>query len=109
MATMTMPTDMLQGQQQPPAGPQSADPTTSAPATNAGADDTAQGNAPVQVTPEQQDALIEIRKLLKEANVSKRLIFLRRVKRAFEVLKNNPYITFNDTTQEFDTLDTIMQ
>jgi hypothetical protein len=106
---MTMPTDTLQGQQQPPPAPQSADPTSSSPVTSAGADDTAQGNAPVQVTPDQQAALILVRKTLKEANVSKRLIFLRRVKRAFEVLKNNPYITFNDATQEFDTLDTIMQ
>lgn len=103
-----MPTDTLQGQQQaPPQDSKSADPTSSAPATNAGSD--AAASAPKPLSKEQQDALIKVRKILKEGNVAKRLIFLRRVKRAFEVLKNNPYIVFDDVSQEFDTLDTIMQ
>jgi len=106
MATMTMPADTLasQMQSQQPAPKPAIDPTSDAPSTDAGAD--AQATV---ITKEQQDALMQVRKALKEGNVAKRLIFLRRVKRAFETLKNNPYINFNDAAQEFDTLDTIMQ
>lgn len=100
MATMTMPTTNMQQPQAPPG----MDPSSDAPALDAG-----EGKGPVVLTKEQQAALIEVRRTLKEGNVAKRLIFLRRVQRAFEVLKNNPYIVFNDRTQEFDTLDTIMQ
>ncbi|HEV2709150.1 MAG TPA: hypothetical protein VGU67_02955 [Edaphobacter sp.] len=103
MATMPM-TDVQQQPQAPAPPPPGVEPTSSAPEPNAG-----EGSGPVVLTKEQQDALIQIRKTLKEGNVAKRLIFLRRVMRAFEVLKNNPYIVYNDTTQEFDTLDTIMQ
>jgi plasmid stabilization system protein ParE len=106
MATMPMPTtDMQQPQTQPPPTQQpTLDASSDAPATEAG-----EGKGPVVLSKEQQDALIQIRKTLKEGNVAKRLIYLRRVMRAFEVLKNNPYIVYNDKTQEFDTLDTIMQ
>jgi hypothetical protein len=104
MATMTMPTASMQPP--PPQAPgASHDATPDAPATNAGADAQAQQG----LTPDQQQALLLVRRTLKEGNVSKRQIFLRRVQRAFEVLKNNPYIVYNDRTQEFDTLDTIMQ
>jgi hypothetical protein len=89
--------------QAPPPPPPGVEPTSSAPAAEAG-----EGSGPVVLTKEEQDALIKIRKTLKEANVAKRLIYLRRVQRAFETLKNNPYIIYNDQTNEFDTLDTIM-
>lgn len=106
MATMTMPTAGMQPPPTPPQQPQAdtLDATSSAPATEAG-----EGTGKVVLTKEQQDALIQVRKTLKEANVSKRLVFLRRVKRAFEVLKNNPYTVYDAKTEEFDTLDMIMQ
>ena len=105
MATMTMPNMQPPPDMQPPqAPPPGVEPSSSAPEPNAG-----EGKRPIVLSKEQQDALIQVRKTLKEGNVAKRLIFLRRVQRAFEVLKNNPYIVYNERTQEFDTLDTIMQ
>ena len=109
MAALAMPTTGMPAEapglpaaKQP--APPGIEPTPDAPAVDAG-----EGRGPIVLSKAQQAALIEVRKTLKEANVQKRLIFLRRVMRAFEVLKNNPYIVYNDQTQEFDTLDTIMQ
>lgn len=52
--------------------------------------------------------LLEVRKTFKESFSGKRRIFVRRSIRAFEFLKNNPYILFNEDTLDFDTLSTVL-
>lgn len=61
------------------------------------------------ITDAQKKDLIECRRMLKEANVSKRQVLIRRLLRAFEVLKNNCYIENNQANADFDTLSTILQ
>lgn len=65
--------------------------------------------AAVDLTPEQQQALMDVRKLYKESWVAKRNIYLRRVLRALEVLKNNPYVLYSETTADYDSLAMILQ
>src|ERR1700750_2151092 len=61
------------------------------------------------LTDDLKDALMEVRRIFKESFVPKRQLFIRRALRAFEVLKNNPYILFNESTADYDTLSQIMQ
>src|SRR5882757_9555110 len=61
-----------------------------------------------EISEDMKKDLMEVRRMLKEANVSKRQVLVRRILRAFEVLKNNPYILFNESTADFDTLSTIL-
>lgn len=55
-----------------------------------------------------RDALKQVRQIFKEQYAPKRRLYVRRALRAFEVLKNNPYILFNDNSADFDTLSAIM-
>lgn len=59
-------------------------------------------------TPEVRDALKDVRRIFKEQYAPKRRLFIRRALRAFEVLKNNPYIIYSDNTADFDTLSSIL-
>lgn len=63
-----------------------------------------------KLTEDQKKSLLEVRRTLKEANTAKRQVLIRRVLRAFEVLKNNPYIfQFNGMNGgDFDTLSSII-
>ncbi len=61
------------------------------------------------LSPDQQSALLEVRKRYKESWAPKRQLFLRRVLRAFEVLKNNPYVLYNEGSADYDTLTQILQ
>jgi hypothetical protein len=70
--------------------------------------DEAQLLADSEITEDMKKDLMEVRRMLKEANVSKRQVLVRRILRAFEVLKNNPYILFNESNADFDTLSTIL-
>lgn len=60
------------------------------------------------IDPTIRDALKDVRQRFKEAFAPKRRLFVRRALRAFEVLKNNPYILFGDNNADFDTLSAIM-
>ena len=60
------------------------------------------------ITAEMRKALQDIRTRYKEGYSPKRRLFIRRALRAFEVMKNNPYILFNDNTADYDTLTTIL-
>jgi hypothetical protein len=55
-----------------------------------------------------RDALIQVRRMFKEQYAPKRRLYIRRALRAFEVLKNNPYILYNDNSADFDTLSSIL-
>lgn len=60
------------------------------------------------LTEQMKQDLITCRRMHKEANVSKRQVLVRRLLRAFEVLKNNSYIEYNEANADFDTLSTIL-
>lgn len=60
------------------------------------------------IDPKVQDALKEIRRKFKEQFAPKRRLYVRRALRAFEVLKNNPYILFSENTADYDTLSAIL-
>lgn len=75
-------------------------------------DNPAKGNPDLQadqfgLTEPLRKALKDVRRMHKEQYAPKRRLFVRRARRAFEVLKNNPYVVFNDNTGDFDTLDAI--
>ncbi len=55
-----------------------------------------------------RDALKKVRRIFKEQYAPKRRLYVRRALRAFEVLKNNPYILYNDNSADFDTLSSIL-
>jgi hypothetical protein len=65
--------------------------------------------AAAELTKEQEQALLEVRRMYKDNWAPKRNVFLRRALRAFEVLKNNPYILYNETTVDYDSLAMILQ
>lgn len=70
--------------------------------------DSEQAQQDAQLTDDEKNALIDIRKQYKEAFRPKRNIFVRRALRAFEVLKNNPYILYNETTADYDSMAMIL-
>lgn len=55
-----------------------------------------------------QKALKDIRTRLKEQYQPKRSVYLRRVTRAFEYFKNNPYTTVNASGDTYDTIDALL-
>ena len=55
------------------------------------------------------EALKQIKKSFKDQWAPARSPYIRRVLRAFEVMKNNPYVLFNTSTAAFDTLNEIYQ
>jgi DNA-directed RNA polymerase subunit RPC12/RpoP len=63
----------------------------------------------VNLSEDMQRDLIEVRRKYKQLYLPKRNLFLRRALRAFEVLKNNPYILYNETTADYDSLAMILQ
>ena len=72
------------------------------------------GQAPVPSMPRfdplrHGQALIEIRKTYLMQYQPKRQLFLRRALRSFEVLKGNPYVTFNENAADFDTISQIVE
>lgn len=114
MATMAMPVPGVEpGQQkddeiaqatQGPDKPDQPDPSGDLPQNG----DEGQLLADSGITEDMKKDLMEVRRMLKEANVSKRQVLVRRILRAFEVLKNNPYIVYNEQSSDFDTLSTIL-
>jgi hypothetical protein len=65
--------------------------------------------ASVQLTQDEQKDLLEVRRRWKEQFRPKRQMFIRRSLRALEVLKNNPYILYNESTADYDSLALILQ
>jgi rubredoxin len=65
--------------------------------------------AAVELTPDEQKDLLEVKRRFKEQYMPKRQLYVRRALRAFEVLKNNPYILYNESTADYDSLALIMQ
>ena len=68
-----------------------------------------QAAAEAGLTQEEQKDLLDVRRMWKEQSLPKRNLYLRRVLRAFEVLKNNPYILYNEATADYDSLAMIFQ
>lgn len=58
---------------------------------------------------EMQDDLMEVRRLHKEQYAPKRKGLIERCLRAFEVLKNNPYVMFSGDDYSYDTLSELLQ
>lgn len=84
---------------------QQSEPTTDNPQQQSGEEQAQQ----VDLNPQEQKALMDVRKQYKESYATKRNTFIRRALRAFEVLKNNPYILYNETTADYDSLAMILQ
>src|ERR1700744_2229078 len=63
----------------------------------------------VQLSPEEQAALLEIRRTFKLRWQPKRMVFVREGMRAFEALRGNTYALLNDRNAALDTINQLMQ